>query len=79
MQEPEDSRIHGLLKFIVLKKMNRLGHMRCKTVREETNKVTTFFDKQWNFFLSFQKHDSRSMKNTLSSSHRQSKRLESTT
>lgn len=35
--EIERLRIHGTLQFVSLKKLNRIGHFRCKKVREVTN------------------------------------------
>ena len=65
-QEAEDLRVHGLLKFIVLKKMNRMGHMRCKLIREETNKVwsSALFNVQF-FFMSHRVEKEDFRKNTL--------------
>ena len=31
--------MNGSLQFLVLKKLNRLAHIRCKKVRDETNEV----------------------------------------
>jgi len=37
--EIDQVRIHGTLQFVSLKKLNRIGHFRCKKVREVTNDV----------------------------------------
>ena len=37
--EIENCRVNGSLQFLVLKKLNRLAHIRCKKVRDETNEV----------------------------------------
>lgn len=39
LQAIEERRIQATLQFIILKKMNRLAHIRCKKVREGTNEV----------------------------------------
>ena len=37
--ELEAKRVSVLLDFMTLKKLNRLAHVRCKKVREQTNDV----------------------------------------
>ena len=38
-EDIEKCRVDGSLQFLVLKKLNRLAHIRCKKVRDETNEV----------------------------------------
>ncbi|XP_074640858.1 THO complex subunit 5 homolog A-like [Tubulanus polymorphus] len=40
----ENMRIHGSLQFVVLKKLNRLSHLRCKKVRDSTNEAKQKID-----------------------------------
>lgn len=40
----EESRIHGTLQFVTLKKLNRIAHMRCKREREATNEAKQKID-----------------------------------
>ena len=44
-KEIEEMRIHGVLQFVSLKKLNRIGHFRCKKVREVTNEVNYNFSR----------------------------------
>lgn len=41
--ELEDKRVSVMLDFMNLKKLNRLAHIRCKKVREQTNDVRLQF------------------------------------
>ena len=38
-EQLEEKRIYGTTQFVILKKLNRLAHIRCKKGRDETNEV----------------------------------------
>lgn len=39
--EIESKRMEGMLQIVMLKKLNRLAHIRCKKVRDGTNEVSS--------------------------------------